>query len=100
MNQHPSAPISPLPGAGRGPGGEVHLDLPQLTNEQGEPMRLLAAWLMGDLEGAIFYSGTGGTASAYPVPPGATGFRLRRWTSEGLAPEYLDRQFDGSSVHG
>jgi hypothetical protein len=56
-------------------------------------MRLLASWLVGEHEGTVFYSGTGGAVLS-PVPPDAVGFRLRRWPSEGLAPEYLDWKFE------
>ena len=73
----------------------LYLSLPQLTNEQGEPMRLLASWLLGDGEGENFYSGTGGDSMTHTIPPDARGYRLRRWPSEGLAPEYLDWWFDG-----
>jgi hypothetical protein len=71
----------------------IHLELPHLTNEQDEPMRLLASWLLAEHEGALFYSGTGGTVTAV-IPQHAIGFRLRRWPSEGIAPEYLDWRFE------
>ena len=71
----------------------LYLDLPRLTNEQQEPLRLLASWLLPEHEGAVFYAGTGGAVMT-PVPAAATGFRLRRWPSEGLAPEYLDWLFE------
>ena len=77
-----------------GPSRLLHLELPQLINEQDEPMRLLVSWLSGEHEGAIFYSGSGGAVSA-AIPTDAFGYRLRRWPSEGLAPEYLDWQFEG-----
>ncbi len=83
-----------------GPPAVLHLRLPALINEQGEPMRLLASWLMGETEGANFYSGTGGEETAQPVPATARGYRLRRWPSEGLAPEYLDWWFDEPAAHG
>jgi hypothetical protein len=67
----------------------IHLELPRLINEQDEPMRLLASWLLAEHEGAIFYSGVGGPVTA-PIPQQAIGFRLRRWPSEGIAPEFLD----------
>jgi hypothetical protein len=75
-----------------GPPRSLHLQLPRLINEQDEPMRLLASWLLAEHEGPVFYSGTGGDLSA-PIPPQAIGFRLRRWPSEGIAPEYLDWRF-------
>jgi hypothetical protein len=68
--------------------------LPRSINEQDEPMRLLVSWLLADHEGAVFYSGVGGDLRA-PIPDQAIGFRLRRWPSEGLAPEYLDWRFEG-----
>jgi hypothetical protein len=71
----------------------IHLDLPRLINEQNEPMRLLASWLLSEHEGAVFYSGIGGAVTAL-IPKQAIGFRLRRWPSEGLAPEYLDWRFE------
>jgi hypothetical protein len=55
-------------------------------------MRLLASWLLPEHEGAVFHGGTGGAVMA-PVPPETVGFRLRRWPSEGLAPQYLDWRF-------
>lgn len=76
----------------------LHLDLPPHRNAQDEPVRVLATWLLGEYEGGIFFSGRGGTAIRQPVPAEATGIRLRRWPSEGLAPEYLDWRFDGSSA--
>lgn len=85
-----------------GPPAVLRLTLPQLPNEHREPMRLLAAWLCDEGEGAIFYSGSGGTLDV-SVPPGARGYRLRRWPSEGLAPEYLDWWFNSgqpSAVSG
>lgn len=80
-----------------GPPRSLSLDLPRLINEQDEPMRLLASWLLTDHEGAVFYSGTGGAVNA-PIPHQAFGFRLRRWPSEGLAPEYLDWHFTSDSA--
>jgi hypothetical protein len=76
-----------------GPPRSLSLTLPRLINEQDQPMRLLASWLLPEHEGAVFYSGNGGTVRA-PVPAEAVGFRLRRWPSEGLAPEYLDWRFE------
>ena len=90
VTTHPSAVGSPRIDAG--PPRSLHLELPDSINEQDEPMRLLASWLLGEHEGAIFYSGAGGAVSA-AIPPRAVGFRLRRWPSEGLAPEYLDWRF-------
>ncbi|MGD9891537.1 MAG: hypothetical protein AB7R89_27350 [Dehalococcoidia bacterium] len=75
-----------------GPPRSLHLDLPCLINEQDEPLRLLASWLLDEHEGAVFYAGSGGAVRAH-IPPHAIGFRLRRWPSEGLAPEYLDWRF-------
>ncbi|MGH2601732.1 MAG: hypothetical protein ACRDJ9_20390 [Dehalococcoidia bacterium] len=72
----------------------LSIDLPRLINEQDEPMRLLASWLGEEHEGEVFFSGSGGVLTV-PIPPDALGYRLRRWPSEGLAPEYLDWQFDG-----
>lgn len=83
-----------------GPPLTLRIELPSLINEQGGPMRLLGSWLVGDGEGANFYSGTGGEATAHAVPAGARGYRLRRWPSEGLAPEYLDWWFDAAPGRG
>lgn len=80
-----------------GPPRALRLELPRLINEQDEPMRLLASWLFSEHEGANFYSGAGGVVSA-AIPAGAFGYRLRRWPSEGLAPEYLDWQFEGGDA--
>jgi hypothetical protein len=76
-----------------GPPRSLVLNLPSLINEQNEPMRLLASWLLTNHEGAVFYSGTGSAIRA-PIPQHAIGFRLRRWPSEGIAPEYLDWRFE------
>lgn len=76
-----------------GPPRTLCLDLPHQINEQDEPMRLLASWLLAEHEGAVFYGGSGGAVRA-SIPDQVRGFRLRRWPSEGLAPEYLDWQFD------
>jgi hypothetical protein len=76
-----------------GPPITLSIELPRLINEQGEPMRLLASWLLAAHEGAVFYAGVGGRVTV-AVPDGALGYRLRRWPSEGLAPEYLDWRFD------
>lgn len=102
MTAPPHTPIEELgsPRLAPGPPAVLHLRLPALANEQHEPMRLLASWLVGGGEGANFYSGTGGAATAHPVPAGARGYRLRRWPSEGLAPEYLDWWFDESAARG
>lgn len=80
------------PAIGPGPPRSMHLEFPRLINEQDQPMRLLASWLLAEHEGTIFYSGSGGTVTA-PVPHQAIGFRLRRWPSEGIAPEFLDWRF-------
>lgn len=75
----------------------LHLKLPRLLNEQGEPMRLLLTWLFdAEREGEVLYAGTGGAPSVHTIAFGAGGYRLRRWPSEGLAPEYFDWWFDGS----
>lgn len=55
-------------------------------------MLWFGSWLNsahGD-EGAWFYSGRGAAVESYPVPPGATGLRIRRWPNEGLDAEYAD----------
>ena len=97
---HPLAPGDlGSPRIASGPPPVLVLELPELVNEHGGPMRLLLSWLLdGGAEGAIFYSGTGAAALAHPIPPGARGFRLRRWPSEGLAPEYFDWWFSQSEA--
>lgn len=77
-------------------GGVLRLHLPALINEQDEPMRLLCSWLLTeDNEGPNFYAGAGGEPTTHPIPPGVRGYRLRRWPSEGIAPEYVDWMFEG-----
>ena len=65
---------------------------PRETNEHGRPMLWFGSWLSGQdgSEGAWFYSGHGGGAESYPVPPQAIGLRIRRWPNEGLDAEYAD----------
>jgi hypothetical protein len=55
-------------------------------------MLWFGSWLSGQdgSEGAWFYSGHGGGAESYPVPPQAIGLRIRRWPNEGLDAEYAD----------
>ena len=67
------------------------------VNEEGGPMRWFGSWLVGaeGAEGEWFYSGYGGERTEHPVPPHAAGVRIRRWTSEGLNPEYADLPLDG-----
>jgi hypothetical protein len=65
---------------------------PDSANEHGGRMLWFGSWLTGDQgsEGAWFYSGRGGERQSYPIPPGATGVRIRRWPNEGLDAEYAD----------
>lgn len=65
---------------------------PDIVNEKGKPMLWLGAWLIGSegIEGDWFHSGRGGGETSHEVPPDATGVRVRKWPSEGLAPEYAD----------
>lgn len=69
------------------------------TNEQGLPTRWLGSWLIaGDgVEGDWFYSGHGGERTDHDIPQHATGIRVRKWTSEGLDPEYVDVMLDGAA---
>ena len=65
---------------------------PDLANEHGEPMLWLGSWLVearGE-EGEWFHSGRGPAVTQHSVPKLASGVRIRRWPSEGLAPEYVD----------
>ena len=66
-------------------------------NEEGGPTRWFGSWLMGggDIEGGWFYGGHGGQRTEHTVPDGAVGVRVRKWTSEGLDPEYVDVPLDG-----
>lgn len=72
--------------------GTIRVLWPAETNEHGRPLLWFASWLTGDagVEGEWFYSGHGGTDGEYPVPPYATGVRIRRWPNEGLDAEYTD----------
>ncbi len=65
---------------------------PDAPNEHGGRMLWFGSWLTGHqgFEGAWFYSGRGGERTSYPIPPGATGLRIRRWPNEGLDAEYAD----------
>lgn len=69
------------------------------TNEQGGPMRWLGSWLVSGegVEGEWFYGGHGGERTEHDVPADATGVRVRRWTSEGLDPEYVDIALNGAA---
>jgi hypothetical protein len=70
------------------------------TNEQGGPMRWLGSWLVrGEgVEGEWFYGGHGGERTEHDVPASATAVRVRRWTSEGLDPEYVDIALNGEGL--
>jgi hypothetical protein len=59
-------------------------------NDYDEPLRWLATWLVDGGEGDVFASGKGGGGGEFAVPPGVTGYRLRRWYCDGVAPEYDD----------
>jgi len=65
---------------------------PAALNEHGHGLLWFGSWLTGDTgaEGAWFYSGRGGERASYPVPPEATGLRIRRWPNEGLDAEFSD----------
>jgi hypothetical protein len=67
------------------------------TNEQGGASRWFGSWLLNALgvEGGWFYGGHGGERTEHAVPGGVVGVRIRRWTSEGLDPEYFDLPLDG-----
>jgi len=55
-------------------------------------MLWFGSWLVGDRgqEGGWFHSARGPAEGRYPVPPEATGLRIRRWPSDGLDAEYAD----------
>ena len=69
---------------------QLTVEWPSISNEHGDAMLWLGAWLIGDkgAEGEWFHSGRGGAQPRRDVPAAATGIRLRRWPNEGLAPEY------------
>ncbi len=71
---------------------EVAIAWPALPNEHGGRMLWFGSWLVGHegAEAAWFYSGRGGERGCYPVPPEATGLRIRRWPNEGFDAEYAD----------
>jgi len=71
---------------------ELVVSLPAEVNEHGDQMLWYGSWLVSDdgTEGEGFYSGRGGLAGRFPVPPAAVGVRVRRWPNEGLEPEYAD----------
>ena len=71
---------------------QLTVEWPSISNEHGDAMLWLGAWLIGDkgAEGEWFHSGRGGAQTRHDVPAEATGIRLRRWPNEGLAPEYAD----------
>jgi hypothetical protein len=77
---------------------EITIEWPAELNEHGRELLWFGSWLVGDdgTEGAAFYSGRGGAREAYPVPPAASGLRIRKWPNEGFDPEYADvLSFDG-----
>jgi len=70
----------------------VRIAWPIEASEHGRPMLWFGSWLTGDSgeEAGWFYSGRGGHADSYAVPPEATGIRIRRWPNEGFDAEYAD----------
>ena len=72
--------------------GSITVRWPAELNEHGAPLLWFGSWLTGNsgFEGSWFYSGRGGEHAEYPVPPEATGMRIRRWPNEGLDAEYSD----------
>ncbi|MGH2628364.1 MAG: hypothetical protein ACRDHY_17130 [Anaerolineales bacterium] len=70
----------------------IRIDWPAVENEQGRPMLWFGSWLVGVAgdEAEWFHSARGGAQGNYPVPPHATGVRIRRWPSHGLDAEYAD----------
>jgi len=71
---------------------EIDVTFPAERNEHGRPMLWFGSWLVGDAGGEAgwFYSGRGGVRNHHPIPPEATGLRIRRWPNEGFEPEYAD----------
>jgi hypothetical protein len=70
----------------------IRIRWPEVPNEQGRPMLWFGSWLTGGdgQEAEWFHSARGGAAGTYPVPPHATGLRIRRWPNDGLEAEYAD----------
>jgi hypothetical protein len=71
---------------------EIEFTFPPGLNEQERPMLWFGSWLIGDAgeEGPWFHSGRGAASGRFPVPPAATGLRIRRWPSDGFDAEYAD----------
>jgi hypothetical protein len=79
------------------PPARLTVEWARQTNEEQGATRWFGSWILtaDGTEGAWFYSGHGGERTVHEVPAGATGVRIRRWTSEGLDPEYVDLPLDG-----
>lgn len=75
------------------PRGELRVRIDNALNDYGLPLRWMVTWLFAESEGAIAGQGRGGDELALVAPPDALGYRLRRWTSDGIAPEYEDTLF-------
>src|SRR5690349_1020477 len=78
--------------AGGGTPADVTIDWAAETNEQGGPVRWFGSWILGadGREGPWFYRGFGSEQTAHTAPVDTVGVRIRKWTSEGLDPEYVD----------
>lgn len=81
--------------SGAAPHHEVDLTVAAEPNDYDEPLRWLATWLHAGQEGDIIAGGRGGGAVRGTAPTGAVGVRIRRWYSDGVAPEYDDHLFPG-----
>lgn len=75
------------------PGGRLHLDFPAELNDYDEPLRWIVTWLHLESEGSIVAQGKGPGLAEAPIPTNAVGYRIRRWYSDGVAPEYDDQLF-------
>ncbi len=82
-----------------GPISELTIHWPDELNEHGWPMLWFGSWLTGEdgWESGWFYRGRGNLSEGYPIPADASGFRIRKWPSEGIDPEYADVSFNGVS---
>lgn len=76
------------------PGGTLRVAIAPELNDYDQPMRWMLTWLAGEEEREIVAIGRGGSHVEARVPPGVDGYRLRRWTSDGIAPEYEDTLFE------
>lgn len=76
------------------PPNMLRVEIEHELNDYGMPLRWMITWLVArDTEGEIVAAGRGEGHVETNVRASVAGYRLRRWTSDGIAPEYEDTLF-------